>query len=132
MHEQMDRVKKEKHRSISGEKKKTESPVKAVRILREGHPTGFPPHKPPPKPTFHVCFCFLLLSFVFFIVKTIIHQQLKQTFKKKENCLFYKAFSGLLSTFISLNHLLSLGNIYHFMLRVTAVHLCGLPRLSAP
>lgn len=124
----MDRVKKNKNRSISSEKKKQNHLLK----LCQDPEGGAPWRVSTPKANIP---CVFLFSFSFFCVlhcKDHNSSAIKIDVKKKENCLFCKATSGLLSTVISLNHLLSHGNINHFMLHLTAVRLCGLPRLSAP
>lgn len=129
----MDRVKKNKNRSTSGEKKKQSHLLKLRQDPEGGAPWRVSTPQATPKASIPWVFLF---SFAFFGVlhcKDHTSSAIKIDFKKKENCLFYKAFSGLLSTVVvSLNHLLSHGNIYRFMLHLTAVRLCGLPRLSAP
>lgn len=128
----MDRVKKNKNRSISGEKKKQNHLLKLCQDPDGGAPWRVSTPQATPKANIP---CVFLFSFAFFCVlhcKDHNSSAIKIDLKKKENCLFYKAFSGLLSTVISLNHLLSHGSIYHLMLHLTAVRLCGIPRLSAP
>lgn len=103
MHEQMDRVKKNKNRSISSEKKKQNHLLK----LCQDPEGGAPWRVSTPKANIP---CVFLFSFSFFCVlhcKDHNSSAIKIDVKKKENCLFCKAISGLLSTIISLNHLLS-------------------------